>query len=142
MFPLTATRLQPLLNRPTGYSAASRRNYKLNVIKLEAIATQLAEHISLHCNVEDHDHRAYRLSAMLLQPMMKPAIVGQALRKWASCANVSALWQFAGGFARSEADRTVKGPLWVAIQNHCINFIAQPWVASYIDVRCRSGWRI
>ena len=134
MFPLTATRLQPLLNRPAGCSAASRRNYKLNVIKLEAIATQLAEHIS-RCNVEDHDHRAYRLSAMLLQPMMKPAIVGQALRKWASSGNISSLWQFAGGFARNELDKTVKGPLWIAIQHHCISFTSQNWVMSYIDCK-------
>ena len=113
--------------------AASRKHYKKNMLMLEMIATQLADNVTLRSNVEDKRHLGHRLSAMLLQPMMVPTVVGRALRKWPSSGNISSLWQFAGGFATRENDRTVKGPLWIATQHHCIQFTSQPWVQSYID---------
>ena len=117
-----------------------KRHYDQNVNKLREIVSNLAEVIPLRSNDESNKDCGYRLSTMLLQPGMAPAVLRSAEneRTWYLSNNLSSTWQLSGGVLVDDGQRTVQGPLWIAVKQHNIAFTCTPWVQSYID-RCMDG---
>ena len=128
----------------------------LIVQTLRDVVNSLAQCMPLRCTDESQQDRGFRLSCMLLQPGMLPAVLRRAENArpsaWPSVwplswraaqghAGRTTKWQISGGIAieKGKHAKTVWGPLWIAVQMHEIDFTSSAWVTSYIQVRSSSG---